>query len=585
MKLLCTFAQKAQARRISQIRRKDFQMRALLPLCAVTILADLTLPSQADQLQMLSRIEAVTVFPDGALVTREADVEVAAGASELMFRNLPNDLDATSLRVSGMALSELAIDSVFTRLAPGEKKPDGASEAQLKELKSQREQVQAALDSLQAKKAMAMHFAEAEPKELASDTKPLSVSEWPLAFDTVAAALLKTGDDMRIQGEKARELDAAITVPEQVIAGGNGNREPRREVHVQVHASAASKGRIALTYRVVNAGWRPIYDARLDTNNAGHKPSLNLVRRASVSQRTGEDWDDVALTVSTVRASRSTTAPSMETQRLAFLEYSAAKNLAPAPPTLSQRHHTNAPAEIAALPASDEQPAQKPVAETMSQPQAGDFQASFLIPGRIRLAADSVTKTFAIGSRDIAPDLIIKTVPALDQTAYLQGHFVNEDEAPLLPGEVALYRNGSYVGTGMIGFVAPGDDLDLGFGADDRVKIARLPVKRKENEPSWFAQSRAEAREYKTSVKNLHDFPVKIVLLDQVPISENTAITVEQLPATTPPTEKTVADKRGVMSWTYDYAPGQSREIHLAYRMKWPSDREVVTEQVSALGK
>jgi hypothetical protein len=86
-------------------------------------------------------------------------------------------------------------------------------------------------------------------------------------------------------------------------------------------------------------------------------------------------------------------------------------------------------------------------------------------------------------------------------------------------------------------------------------------------------------------VKNLHDFPVKVVLVDQMPISENTAITVEQLPATTAPTEKTVADKRGVMSWTYDYAPGQTRDIHLAYRMKWPADRDVTTEHVSSLAK
>jgi uncharacterized protein (TIGR02231 family) len=295
-------------------------MRALIPLCALATLAGLTLPSQAGQLQMLSRIEAVTVFPDGALVTRGADIDIPAGTSELVFANLPNDLDATSLRVSGIAGSDLAIDSIVARFSPGEKKPDGASGAQLKELKSEREQVQAALDSLEAKKAMAMHFAKAGPKELASDSKPLSVAEWSQAFDTVAAALLKTGDDIRVQREKAHELDAAIKVLEQVVAGGNDKREPHREVYLQVHASAASKGRIALTYRVVNAVWRPIYDARLETNNAGHKPSLNLVRRASVSQSTGEDWGDVALTVSTVRASRNTTAPNMETRRLAFFE-------------------------------------------------------------------------------------------------------------------------------------------------------------------------------------------------------------------------------------------------------------------------
>ena len=54
------------------------------------------------------------------------------------------------------------------------------------------------------------------------------------------------------------------------------------------------------------------------------------------------------------------------------------------------------------------------------------------------------------------------------------------------------------------------------------------------------------------------------------------AITVESLPAqTTPPTEKQVGDKRGVSAWTFDLAPGAEKEIKVAYRIKWPGDREV----------
>ncbi len=85
-------------------------------------------------------------------------------------------------------------------------------------------------------------------------------------------------------------------------------------------------------------------------------------------------------------------------------------------------------------------------------------------------------------------------------------------------------------------------------------------------------------REFRTNVKNLHDFPVKVQLIDQLPISENTAIAVDMLPATTPPTEKQVGDKRGVMSWTLDLNPGEAKEIRLAYRMKWPADRAVMLD-------
>ena len=79
-------------------------------------------------------------------------------------------------------------------------------------------------------------------------------------------------------------------------------------------------------------------------------------------------------------------------------------------------------------------------------------------------------------------------------------------------------------------------------------------------------------------MKNLHDFPIRTTIVDRIPFSENTAITVELLPQTTPPTEKQVGDKRGVMSWTYDLAAGEQKDVRLAWRMKWPADRDVVTQ-------
>ena len=552
-------------------------MRALVKICAFAVPALLaTGEVRADDLVLASHVDAVTVFPDGAVVTRSAEVAYGAGASVLKFVDLPNDIDATSLRASGSSDSALAIDSVATHLAAAERKPDDGSEARLRELKTQRAQVQVTIDALEAKKAMAQGFARATPKDLGSDTKSLSVAEWSSAFDAVATALLKAGDDLRLEEAKARDLDAQIKTLEQGGTLSPARLELRREVDIAVHAPASGKGRIALTYRVVRAGWRPVYDARLDTGGAGGKPALDLVRRAAVSQRSGEDWTNVALTVSTLRAARRTSAPDIDTQRLVFFEPPPMPmSKAAAPPTL--RGLAMAPRVAEQPVAPDAAPLQQ-AAETQGELETGDFQAAFAVPGKVSLAADGALKTFAIATYHLAPDLLVKTVPAIDAAAYLDSHFANPDQAPLLPGEVALYRDGAYVGGGSIGFVAPGEEIDLGFGTDDRVKVVRVPVKRKENEPNWFGQTKTEAREYKTTVKNLHDFPLKIVVVDQIPISENTAITVEQLPATTAPTEKIVADKRGVMSWTYDYAPGQAREIHLAYRMKWPGDRDVVTQ-------
>jgi uncharacterized protein (TIGR02231 family) len=123
-----------------------------------------------------------------------------------------------------------------------------------------------------------------------------------------------------------------------------------------------------------------------------------------------------------------------------------------------------------------------------------------------------------------------------------------------------------------------GDTVDLGFGADDKVKVTRVPLRRRENEPSWIGQTKSDLREFKTTVRNLHAQPIRIAILDRLPFAENTAIAVELLRETTPATEKQVNDKRGVMAWTYDYAPGEQKEIRFGYRLKWPAEREVTFE-------
>jgi hypothetical protein len=71
--------------------------------------------------------------------------------------------------------------------------------------------------------------------------------------------------------------------------------------------------------------------------------------------------------------------------------------------------------------------------------------------------------------------------------------------------------------------------VNLGFGADDRVKVARVPLLRRENEPSWLGQTKTDLREFKTTVRNLHAQPTRSSVIDRLPFSENAAIQVEEL--------------------------------------------------------
>jgi TonB-dependent SusC/RagA subfamily outer membrane receptor len=334
------------------------------------------------------------------------------------------------------------------------------------------------------------------------------------------------------------------------------------------------KATLRVTYTVRDARWTPLYDARLDTGAKDRKPSLELVRRAEITQNTGEDWSNVALSVSTVRTARGGNAPDLNSlivqypQPLRPLGAGSESELARPAPALRSAQMAKA---YDALDQRDRAEEQQAVAEV------GDFQATFKIPGRVSVGASEGAKSLRIATAVIAPDLTIRSVPVLDPIAFLEASFKQADDAPLLPGRVLIYRDGVFVGRGKIAAAGKDETVRLGFGADDKVKIERTVVKRNEGSAGLIVTtSKTDERAFKTTVRNGHDFPIRIAIEDQLPVSENEDIVVEMLSSTTPPTATNLRDKRGVLEWAFEAKAGEVRDISFAWRVRWPKGKGVV---------
>ncbi len=545
------------------------------PLCAAEITAS-------------SKIDGVIVYPGVAAITRIVEVDVPAGQHTLVIAGLPQSLDPNSLRVEGISTGQLQIGSVEMRTQPiaGVTQPAGEVAQRLRKLQEDRVKKAAEVQALTSKQAMITAIGQQAPSILGGKDKPLDPAEWSKAWDAVGAGLQKVAEELTAVNSGLRAIDEEIAAISR--QGGAGPRAGvTRAANISVEAATGAKATLKLTYQVGGVSWRPSYDAALATGSAQVKPKLALVRRAVISQRTGEDWSDVTLAVSTAQARGGTAAPDVPPIRVAFNEPSAITQNAPSLRSRALPAPASVPNIIGALQVdqawgtaktAEALAAPAPIAQQQAQVEVAGFSAQFVVPGRVSITTDGSTRSFRLGSRDIEPTLGVKAAPGIDPKAFLELRFTNEEEAPLLPGEVALTRDGVFVGQGRVGQVASGDTVDLGFGADDKVKVTRVPVRRRETEASWTQGQRGDLREFKTTVKSLHDRPMRITVLDQTPFSENTAITVETIPNMTAPTEKNLLDKRGVLAWSYDYKPGEEKEIRHGFRMRWPNERELVLE-------
>jgi len=529
-------------------------------------------------LEAASRIAKATVYTDGAAVVRSASVDLPAGASVIVLKGLPPGLDANSLHVEGHVGGEhgeaaLTIVSIDNRVMPGEAKPsaDPVLEARIEATRIERDRIRGDIEAAEAQKATIMRYASTSPEKLSPDTKPLDFEKWPEVWRMIGQGLTEVNERLRDLQQKNRTLESQLAAFERARPQAGTPGAPKRDVLVSVEADRAMKADLDIFYQVSSASWAPLYDARLKTNN--EKPALDLVRRASVQQMTGEDWSGIGLTLSTVRLRHGTAARELATQSLTLVDlqadYDAAPKLSAPAPTRAMKVPPNAGAVAAAPPPVEE------ARPRLASVEAGAYETSFIVPGTVDIPRDGTIKSFALTTKTIEPTIGARLTPSLEASAYLEANFINEDEAPLLPGEVALWRDGNLIGKGHFALAAAGDKVKLGFGVDDQVKVTRAPTIKRDNDGGFFGSSRSETQDFKTTIKNLHRFPLRITMVDRIPVSENTAISVEPLSTNTAPTEKIVDDKRGVMGWTYDYKPGEQKDVRLGWRIRWPADREL----------
>jgi uncharacterized protein (TIGR02231 family) len=528
--------------------------------------------AQAAELDATSAVDAVTVYPDGASVTRVIAVDLPAGDNTLVASDFPLVLDPSSLRVEGEADSKFTIGAIDTRQPAPTPVDLPELDKRIEALNDKRADLQGMIAAATARRKFAERFAQASPAGIGDKGEARPIAEWRDAFAAVSDEVATADAAIRDAERKQRDIDREIARLETDRAAKPSSK---LEVRIDLAATAATKATLRVTYAVRNARWVPLYDTRLDTGTKDRKPALELVRRAEITQTTGEDWSNVALAVSTVRTAHGSSAPDLNSlivqyppSPLGVVRGGGADRSLP-------RQQFDVPASASAA-AVAEEALKKPANEQQASAEVDSFHVTFKIPGRVSLGANEGAKSLRISTSTFAPDLAIRSVPVVDPTAFIEASFIESEDAPLLPGQLAIYRDGVYAGRGRMPAASRDETVRLGFGADDKVKIERSVVKRNEGSAGLIVTSKTDERSFKTSVRNGHDFPIRVAVLDQLPVSENEDIQVEMLPSTTPPTTTNVRDKRGVLEWAFEAKPGEVKDISFAWRVRWPKDKGVV---------
>ena len=561
-------------------------MRVVTAVAALFFALALPGAAIADVVKSTSKITSVTVFPRGAEVTRLSKVKLEGGEHTIVLNDLPAGALPGSIRVEGKASGGLEIGSIDSRrlYVTSDDAANAASERrrlekEIEALVDKRAALDGVIKTAQAQKDLIANLAKLPLRPAAGGAGDVGgQTDWKELIGLIGTQMI--GAEKRLLDARVsiRGVDRKISDLKKKLASIAPAQKQRTEVKIFVAAAAASEVELLIRYQVRNASWAPLYDARLSTGAKAKAPSLTIIRRAGIRQRSGEAWDDVALTLSTTRPTSGSAAPTLQTQTVDFVRPPPK----PRPAPVARRAREADQRSRSASPPLGGIMSMKPGAtrkfakakRRVTSVTVAPFQALYAVPGKVSVGSNGELKRVQIGTHKLEPSLLIRTVPRVSAKAFLYAKLTLPSGAPALPGRTALFRDGTFVGNGWLPLLSAGEMHELGFGIDDSVRVKHAVLTKKRGEAGFISSSKIDQRNFKTTIKNLHERPISVRVLDRMPVAANEEITVELLSGTAP-SKKDVKDKRGVVAWDFRLTPDQEKQILFGYRVTWPASKRI----------
>ena len=545
-------------------------------LLSALLLSTAISPVLAKDMTVPSKVSEVTVYPRGAQIKRIATSEVPAGDNVIILNDLPAGLDSNSVRVSGTAGGQLEIGSVDVFQRPVY---ETEKAAERKKLERQIEKLGDEVSALKEKAAnanrqrqilQALANRAMQPGVGSQANLTISATGLNELLTTVEQRLARLSEITEQSRIANRELNRQIIELQKKMDELAPGPVMKTIVAINLSATAKTSASFEIRYNVAQAGWRPVYDAKLKIGKKARASTLQLVRRANVFQTTTDKWENISLVLSTARPSARTQVPVLQPyiigqiiQRPRLAKRSMEKRRTLRPMMVP------APAPEAMADAAIRVRKKRPMI------RFSGFLAEYAIAGKVSVSNVGAEKNVVIDSQQYDTQVVAKAVPKRDLTAFLTAKFKVKGKSPYLPGTVLLTRDGVFLGRSHLPELKPGQEFALSFGKDDFIRVTRTKVKQKAAESGFISKSNLRDLKFVTSIKNLHDFAMKVEVIDQIPYATHADIKVTMLNDTTKPDEVNVKKKRGIVAWRRTLKAGEKLTINFGYRVEWPKSMAI----------
>lgn len=517
----------------------------------------------AEDIVVDSQVAEVTIYPDLAEITRRAEFDLPAGSHRLVLRNIPQTalLETLQLDLSGakqramlfreegvpprdahdprVQAAEAVIDEVMARISAVE---DEASRART-EAAAARTAI-GFLEQLGSNEGLAEAGAEA----LRDITLMIAAEAGAAGQQALDAQIKARAIETRLE-ELEEELEAAEQALEAIA------REDEDRLYMAIDIEVAEAGSGALELRYLSTGdlmSEPLYEWHLTT---GDSPKATLKRSYAVRQETGENWQDVVLTISTLQPGEQGAPSHLSPLRRRI------QNPEPALKAVGDFMAAEAPAPMVEPEVIEE--------DRWSTDSSGPG-VTYRFGYPVTLASGADIAKLDMDALTAEAELRAVAVPLRDTRAYRVATLRNTFGEDLLESyEVPHFVDGKLVTVADFSGAVAGQEFDLGFGVIRGLQLSRNVLQKSEGERGVLSRSNQQDEVVEISVENLTDQTWPLHLLDRVPYSEQEDLEITWT-AEPRASEENVEKQRGILAWNFELAPGAEQQIRLDTTLSWP---------------
>lgn len=513
-------------------------------------------------------LKSAVVFLNGAELTQEAVLPLQKGENEIRIEGLSPQINRNSLKVSlsnGVVVSQFDYGVDYLSADKNNKalKPlQDSLQLYEKELKSVNNSLQLNQKMQELLLAGVDHSMQVERQNITSEAIEKNLSYYQRRS-------LQLAEEKMVAEQRKEVVQKRITALKQQIKQ-DGTASARRSgiLTLSLLSPKAGNAKATIKYFTSQARWTPFYD--LQVNEVGKPVDLNL--KAHVSQTTGLDWKQVALTLSTGTPSRSNSLPSFGIWQLeqqvmrtySSRNYMAAKAVA----TMDMRVAEDSEEVI-----MEESDGYSQSIEDHIQQSEQALMLEFVIDLPYNISGNGKEQTISLAKKQVTDvDYKYQTLPKLDGSVYLTAELKNWEQLSLLDGIANITFGDTYFGQTYLNTSSTDAALKVTLGDDPQLSVKREKVAQM-SKTKTAGQNKVVTQTYKITVKNNKRQAVKLSLQEQYPVSAAKEIQVSLEDNTTKWTANNT--ERGLLTYEFELAPGESKEVVVGYSVKYPKDWKI----------